>query len=112
MIENQCWAYSKERQRCQGQAGHEGEHGIVFNWTDDDCFDPETDSTTVWRERPAGGSTFIGLTNTDTPLPIYAVPIPHDDDGGTPGRCFTCNCSAAAHEPDGCLAHSCKTYLA
>ena len=36
----QCWAYNKERQRCQLHAGHDSLHSIMNEWEDSECFDP------------------------------------------------------------------------
>lgn len=36
----QCWAYNKEGQRCDHPAGHPGNHVIMAEWTDEECFSP------------------------------------------------------------------------
>lgn len=35
-----CFAYSKAGQRCEQLAGHDGNHAIVSEWADEDCWDP------------------------------------------------------------------------
>ena len=38
----QCWAYNKEGQRCEHPAGHPGNHVIMAEWSDEECFAPMT----------------------------------------------------------------------
>ena len=35
-----CFAYSMSGQRCEQLAGHEGNHAVVTEWRDDECFVP------------------------------------------------------------------------
>ena len=35
-----CFAYSKDGQRCEQLAGHDGNHAVVKEWTDDEVWDP------------------------------------------------------------------------
>jgi hypothetical protein len=91
-------------------AGHEGDHGIVINWTDEECFDPEVDATTVWRDKPQSGGAIVTMNAGQ----ILAADFGDDEDDapmGT-GRCFSCNCPEAAHIPgEGCAAHTCRSFV-
>lgn len=35
-----CWAFNKDGQRCQQLAGHDGNHAIAVEWSDEECFSP------------------------------------------------------------------------
>jgi hypothetical protein len=37
---NRCWAYNKTGIRCEHPAGHPGNHVVMQEWTDDECFSP------------------------------------------------------------------------
>lgn len=37
----QCWAYDQRQRRCEQDAGHEGNHAILIDWTDEECYKPE-----------------------------------------------------------------------
>lgn len=36
----QCWAYNKDGQRCDHPAGHPGNHVVMKEWGDDECYSP------------------------------------------------------------------------
>lgn len=36
----QCWAHSKQGQRCEHPAGHPGNHVVSAEWSDDECAIP------------------------------------------------------------------------
>jgi len=38
----QCWAYDKNRRRCEKPAGHEEAHAILIEWSDSECYDPSS----------------------------------------------------------------------
>lgn len=38
----QCWAYSADGVRCEHPAGHQGNHVITREWSDEECFEPIT----------------------------------------------------------------------
>lgn len=112
MIENQCWAYSKQRQRCDLSAGHEGLHSLSITWGSDECFDPAMDSTVVWRDKPGSGVSGAIVTMNAGQILAPDIDGGGDDLDVVPGRCFTCNCTEAAHVPgEGCAAHACKSFL-
>jgi hypothetical protein len=92
----QCWAYGPTGQRCQGQAGHEDDHGIVVNWSDDECVTPDH----FVQAR------IIGETNTARPVPIIAL---DEDDDGEPSldRCAACGWPEATHSAN---PHGCKSF--
>jgi hypothetical protein len=35
-----CWAFNKDGQRCEEEAGHSELHEIRFEWSDEECFSP------------------------------------------------------------------------
>jgi len=39
-IRKQCYAYSKEGDRCEKKPGHAGDHSVTLTWDDADCYDP------------------------------------------------------------------------
>lgn len=43
----QCWAYSKQGNRCEHPAGHNGDHVIQQTWTDEECAAPGTPAIPV-----------------------------------------------------------------
>lgn len=46
----QCWAYDRNRKRCEKAAGHDDNHAILIEWSDSDCYDP---SSTARQAQPA-----------------------------------------------------------
>ena len=37
-----CWAYNGDALRCMQAAGHDGPHAHAIEWTDEECWAPET----------------------------------------------------------------------
>lgn len=42
---DRCWAYSPEMERCEGYAGHDGDHFINRSWTNSECWTPNKPSS-------------------------------------------------------------------
>lgn len=100
-----CWAYNRQRQRCDQEAGHEGNHSVSTTWTDDECFDP-----TIILPSPPATTGVISVTNTSPPIPIIGYDDGMDDLGAVPGGgCFSCGCGEDAHP---CDAHQCRSFVA
>jgi len=107
---SQCFAYNQNRQRCDGNAGHDDEHFISFTWGDDECFDPSapvvhTIGTPLTTSITAGGTGMI-LMNSDEVLGQDPLPLETDDP-----PCFVCACPKGAHDNGPCVAHDCKSYI-
>jgi len=97
----QCWAYNKQRQRCEQAPGHDDDHRISVAWTDDECYDPSvsTPVPTTW----SGGVT--------TTLSEGVVLMNDAGEKSPTDICFGCDCPRVLHTPDGCAAHSCRTFI-
>lgn len=67
----QCWAYDKQRRRCEKTAGHEKEHAILIEWSDSECYDP---SGTVRSQPDVSHET---PTSTEKPKPKPCVACKH-----------------------------------
>ena len=81
----QCWAYDKQRRRCEKPAGHDESHGIVINWTDDECYDlssPARPQATVSHETGAA---------EEAPKVRPCVACKHTHKGGS------CKCGCHSH---------------
>jgi len=95
---SQCWSHSKQKQRCEQDAGHEGDHTITYAWMDGDSYDPIVDIPVPFVPATMGGS--VHTVNTLEPA------------SGGAGRCFSCNCTEGEHIPGvGCEAHSCRSFV-
>lgn len=62
MTNSQCWAHNINRQRCTLPAGHDTHHSIAIQWTDDECYDPNTTPAVTHTPTPA------------PPPPVLAAP--------------------------------------
>ena len=90
-ILRRCFAYNIDGQRCGQLAGHEGNHAIVMEWTDDECFEP--------------GRTYVG----GTPVTASDLPAPFSDQIAEPTvtvveKCVMCNHPESTHGEGGCTA--------
>ena len=113
----QCWAYNKQRQRCEQHPGHEDEHRISVAWTDDECFDPADAPvpfvpTAPWPAR-IGGSVVKGegvlRTFNEATGGFDDTLIEEDADLlGETGKCFSCGFGEADHDSN---PHGCRTYV-
>lgn len=78
----QCWAYNVAGQRCDMPAGHPGDHGIQFTWTDDDCYNPIL-SAGESRPSPAKPAAIVTLPTVPTqPTVIKCVACQHQHKNG------------------------------
>ena len=84
-----CWAFNRNRERCDLPPGHDGDHEIRVAWSDDDCWTPTPQPT--------------------PPPPSPAAPVTHNEPPS--GHCFACGCSEADHGKQGCSRHQCKTFV-
>ena len=115
----QCWAFNKQRQRCEQHPGHEDEHRISVAWTDDECFDPADAPvpfvpTAPWPARIGSGSVVKGegiLRTYNEAEGIFEDTIVEEDTDllGETGSCFSCGCSSEDHP---CEKHGCRNYVA
>ena len=111
MTAPQCWAFNKQRQRCEQHPGHEDEHRISVAWTDDECFDPEIDALVTFVDKPVPfvpttGGTGVITMNAGAPMPADFGD--DDDTEGPPGSCFSCGCPEVIHP---CDAHQCRSFV-
>lgn len=102
----QCWAFSRQGVRCEGEAGHEGAHLVTLTWPDEECWEP----------------TLVEMAGPSKTLPVLGYPdLPDDDldlgeDMGDAtafipvegGPCYSCGCVEEIHP---CEAHGCKTFV-
>ncbi|MGV0949376.1 MAG: hypothetical protein ACOYB3_01800 [Azonexus sp.] len=99
MNANQCWAFNKQRQRCEEVAGHEDEHRISVAWTDEECFDPDIDALVTFVDKPVPfAPTAGGQILSNAPADVADEPDP-----ATP--CFSCGVPYGVHDddnPEGC----------
>lgn len=81
----QCWAYNKDGQRCDHPAGHPGNHVVMKEWTDDECYSPIKHQlpTVVTTTMP---STATVSVNTVDPENIKCVGCGHQHKSG-PCKC-------------------------
>ena len=98
-MSKQCWAMSPKYGRCEGIAGHDGDHTIVITWTDDECLAASPFTTTGGRDVP--------IIDTRAVITV---------DGGTQTlgkRCYSCGCDEEAHGGDGerCEKHQCTEFV-
>jgi len=111
MTAPQCWAFNKQRQRCEQHPGHEDEHRISVAWTDDECFDPEIDTLVTFVDKPipfTPTGTGVITMNAGAPMSADFGAGEDDDMPGVPGLCFSCGCPEVIHP---CDAHQCRSYV-
>lgn len=63
-----CWALARTRERCEGDAGHSGNHFVRSEWDDDHCYDPNdtfphhpplpAEGVTAWEPVPDTAAAF------------------------------------------------------
>jgi len=119
----QCWAFNKQRQRCEMHPGHEDEHRISVAWTDDECFDPEMDAIVTFVDKPVpfvpttGGSIRGPAVKGEGVLRTFNEATGGFDDTlieedadllGETGKCFSCGYGEADHDSN---PHGCRTYV-
>ena len=68
MSSQQCWAYNKEGVRCDQDAGHSGNHSIISEWQDEECFIP--------RLKVQSAQPIIVVDANDQPITPPAAPEP------------------------------------
>jgi hypothetical protein len=88
----QCWSFSKAGARCEGEAGHDGDHMVETTWTDAEAWTPQFQG-------------WAGVPGQTPEVPIYGMPsLPADpepvappqgvydavDDGEPLAGCFNC----------------------
>ena len=75
---SRCWAINAHSLvRCDQDAGHNGNHSIITDWTDDECWD--------------GPGSPVQLTAIAIPDPeIPSPPAPHVHEEPIAGVCFVC----------------------
>ena len=99
-----CWAYSKQRLRCGMPAGHLGDHGVLYSWTDGECYDPTADLVA-----PPMPSRVVTMNLSPAEQSLADEQAMLDDLGAVPnGECFTCGCLEDAHP---CVAHGCRSFV-
>ena len=69
-----CFAFNQNGMRCMQQAGHDGNHAIVSEWTDEESWTPD---------RGTGGVTTATITG---PVVEHLVSIPAPS-----GKCVICD---------------------
>lgn len=97
-----CHAYSKGGQRCEQLAGHDGNHALVTEWTDEECWTP--------GDAPVIPPTVVHIGREEMTEHLVDIPKPsgkcvicghkmHDRMCGSPDADgFDCNCSAGVEE--------------
>lgn len=114
-----CWAYSKQKQRCEMAAGHLGDHCVTYAWDDTKCFDPDVDALVEFIDKPvpfipsaraSGRTVSSGVLRTfDDETGVFTdTPIEEDDNLlGETGLCFSCGVAEDDHEdnPYGCVSY-------
>lgn len=82
---SRCWAYSKDKVRCELDAGHDDLHRISAVWSDSECYEPEKTFHTLI---PTTGTTTTAITTTIAPPPTVPPPPPADP---ADVRCVACS---------------------
>lgn len=72
----QCWAYNKDGQRCDHPAGHPGNHVVMAEWTDSECFSP------IQHQLPAQPKPTIPAVPKPPAEPTKCVACQHMHKGG------------------------------
>jgi hypothetical protein len=86
-----CWAFSKTGQRCELEAGHEGDHSVSFTWTDAEAWQP----------------TMVEMTKTQKPVPVLGYP-----DLPTEKPVFPCGaCDWPDPETHDSNPYGCRTFV-
>ena len=79
-----CYAYHLSGSRCEGYAGHPGDHAVGLTWGDDECWTPGV----------------TPITGTLGPAVPAFEPAPTAQPQAEP--CVVCNHAEAYHGGDGC----------
>lgn len=104
---SQCWAYGPEMKRCELDGGHDGRHLVTNAWEDEESLTFDG-GVAVMEATPIRTATLV-----DQAMPEVA----DMGEATSPGGCFMCGCSQAAHETDlgggetGCPKHQCRQWL-
>jgi hypothetical protein len=104
---SRCFAYSTVRQRCDQEAGHEGDHSVTAFWSDEECFDPMLQMPVAALPKfpgISGGGTVLTNAAEEVNAITGAAKSPSD-------ICFGCDCPRVLHEAGGCAEHGCKTFI-
>lgn len=93
---SRCWARHGEApfERCEREAGHDGLHEISQTWDDEACWEPTPPDLERIRM-----------------VPVVNLPMREDTPKQNSGRCHACGCLENEHGPNGCEAHSCRTWV-
>ena len=84
-----CWSFSREKRRCDLNAGHDGPHSISMEWDDDETWQPTDEAVTALTTPPT-------VITVNTNKPTLCVMCEHPDHRGTCGRQdgeFACDCA-------------------
>jgi hypothetical protein len=117
---SRCFAYNVQRQRCDQEGGHDGDHSISLTWTDEESWDPN--DLPVPYVAPMSGGTVVPTTSFTATRSVatlrsvnedgefFDTQIDVDDNAlGETGKCFSCGCAEDDHP---CDAHGCRSYVA
>jgi len=88
VVIKRCWAINSDMNRCEDVAAHAGNHSIIIEWEDSECFDPDSP---------------VILTQ---PVPLSVVPKePEKEEPVAPKGCVACGhkhkdgpCKCGCHE--------------
>jgi hypothetical protein len=92
-----CYAYNKTGQRCEQLAGHDGNHGLLIEWTDEECWTPGTPApvshrgTAKRKPEPVDGEEEI-LVEVDMTPPCESCKHDKAMHLGGKGECAGCDC--------------------
>jgi hypothetical protein len=50
---SRCWAHNQAHIRCELDAGHNDEHTVYIQWSDDECYDPAATAITEIKKLAA-----------------------------------------------------------
>lgn len=90
VVIRRCWAINSDMNRCEDVAAHAGNHSIITEWEDSECFDPDS---------PV-------ILATPNPAHLSVVPDkPKDEEPEAPKGCVACGhkhkgepCKCGCHE--------------
>lgn len=85
-----CFAYSMDGQRCEQLAGHDGNHAVVKEWTDEECFTPLSVRTAAPAAPPSDPT--LGQSRGDEPCLICGHTMHRGRCTGMDGE-FPCDCA-------------------
>ena len=65
--ERQCWAFNIEGQRCEHPAGHPGNHVVMKEWGDDECYSPTAQQlpTVITTSNPTANTVSVTTVNPE-----------------------------------------------